>query len=86
MNSIMKIVNKFLQKVGADKVLHFTIAALITAWGGNFGDLGLIIGALGIVALSYLKERLDEEFCAQDILYSMGGAIMSVIIYLFANV
>lgn len=78
----MKLVDKFLQKVGADKVLHFTIAALITAWGGNFGDLGLIIGALGITALSYLKERLDEEFCTQDIFYSMGGAIASVIVYL----
>lgn len=78
----MKIVDKLLQKVGADKVLHFTIAALITAWGGNFGDLGLIIGALGVTALSYLKERLDEEFCTQDILYSMGGAIASVIVYL----
>ena len=78
----MKIIDKFLNKVGADKVLHFTIAALITAWGGLFGDLGLIIGALGIVALSYLKERLDEEFCTQDILYSMGGAIASVIVYL----
>ena len=82
----MKIIDKFLNKVGADKVLHFAIAALITAWGGNFGDLGLIIGALGIVALSYLKERLDEEFCTQDIFYSMGGAIASVIVYLFANV
>ena len=78
----MKIVDKFLNKVGADKVLHFTIAALITAWGGNFGDLGLIIGAIGITALSYLKERLDEEFCTQDIFYSMGGAIASVIVYL----
>ena len=78
----MKIVDKLLQKVGADKVLHFTIAALITAWGGNFGDLGLIIGALGVTALSYLKERLDEKFCTQDILYSMGGAIASVIVYL----
>ena len=78
----MKIVDKFLQKVGADKVLHFTIAALITAWGGYFGDLGLILGALGVTALSYLKERLDEEFCAQDIFYSMGGAVVSVIVYL----
>ena len=78
----MKIIDKFLNKVGSDKVLHSTIAALITAWGGNFGDLGLIIGALGIVTLSYLKERLDEEFCTQDILYSMGGAIASVIVYL----
>lgn len=78
----MKIIEKFLNKVGADKVLHFTIAALITAWGGNFGDLGLIIGALGVTALSYLKERLDEEFCTQDIFCSMGGAIMSVIVYL----
>ena len=78
----MKLVDKFLQKVGADKVLHFTIAALITAWGGNFGDLGLIIGALGVTALSYLKERLDEEFCTQDIFCSMGGALTSVIVYL----
>ena len=78
----MKIIDKFLQKVGADKVLHFTIAALITAWGGNFGDLGLIIGALGVTALSYLKERLDEEFCTQVLLYSMGGALASVIVYL----
>lgn len=78
----MKIIDRFLQKVGADKVLHFTIAALITAWSGNFGDLGLIIGALGVTAISYIKERFDEEFCIQDIFYSMGGAIMSIIVYL----
>lgn len=82
MNSIMKLVDKFLQKVGADKVLHFTIAALVTAWGGNFGDLGLIIGALGITALSHLKERLDEEFCTQDIFYSLAGVITSIVVYL----
>lgn len=78
----MKLVDKFLQKVGADKVLHFAIAALITAWGGNFGDLGIIIGALGITALSYLKERLDEEFCTEDIFYSLGGVITSIVVYL----
>ncbi len=78
----MKLVDKFLQKVGADKVLHFTIAALITAWGGNFGDIGLMVGALSSVSLSYIKERLDTEFCNKDLLYSMGGIISSCLIYL----
>lgn len=82
----MKIIDNFINKVGADKVLHFTIAALITAWGGNFGDLGLILGALEIIALSFVKEHLDNEFSAKDIYYSIGGAMTSVIVYLFANV
>jgi hypothetical protein len=78
----MKIVDKFLQKVGADKVLHFTIAALITAWGGYFGDSGLFIATFGTVALSYLKEELDEEFCTEDIFYSLGGVVTSIVVYL----
>ena len=82
----MKIVDKFLKKVGADKVLHFTVAALITAWGGLFGGATLLLSAIGIISLSLVKEHLDSEFSAKDIYYSIGGAIASVIVYLFANV
>lgn len=82
----MKIINDFINKVGADKVLHFTIAALITAWGGLFGGVTLLLSAIGIIALSLVKEHLDSEFSAKDIYYSIGGAVASVIVYLFANV
>lgn len=82
----MKIINDFINKVGADKVLHFTIAALITAWGGLFGGTTLLLSAIGIISLSLVKEHLDSEFSAKDIYYSIGGAVASVIVYLFTNV
>jgi hypothetical protein len=77
----MKIVDKFLQKVGADKVLHFTIAALIVAWGGNFGDWGVAIGAFGALGLSVLKEKLDDTFELNDIIAAILGIMTSFILY-----
>ena len=81
----MKIINDFINKVGADKVLHFTIAALITAWGGLFGGATLLLSAIGIIALSLVKEHLDSEFSAKDIYYSIGGSMTSIIMYTLVN-
>lgn len=59
----MKVLNRFLDKVGVDKALHFSTGAMIESWFCFAGDLQLVFfGLLFILLLGVVKEcLLDRE-------------------------
>lgn len=77
-----KLTNWFVDKFGADKMLHFLVGAWITSISTFFGWYGVIPAFLIVFALSYVKEELlDTEFDTDDILAAMIGCVVSVLIY-----
>lgn len=78
----MKIINKLVERYGADKLLHYAVGGWLTAIGSLFGWIGLIIGFILVVVLSFIKERLDDKRDKKDILAGVLGGITMVIIYL----
>lgn len=78
----MKIINKLVEIYGADKLLHYAVGGWLTAIGSLFGWIGLIIGFILVVVLSFIKERLDDKRDKKDILAGVLGGITMVIIYL----
>lgn len=78
----MKIINKLVEKYGADKLLHYAVGGWLTAIGSLFGWLGLLAGFVLVVVLSFVKEGLDEKRDRKDILAGVSGSLTMVIIYL----
>ena len=78
----MKITNKLVEKFGADKLLHYAVGGWLTAICSLFGWIGLLAGFILVVALSFIKERLDDKSDKKDILAGVLGSITMVIIYL----
>ena len=77
----MKITNKLVEKFGADKLLHYAVGGWITAIGSLFGWIGLIVGLVLVIILSFLKERLDDKIDKKDTLAGVLGSMTMVIIY-----
>ena len=77
-----KLTNWFVEKFGADKVLHFLGGGWITSILSLFGWYGVIGGVIITFIISYVKERwLDVEFDKADIIAAMFGSMVSVICY-----
>ena len=81
----MKTLNRFIEKVGVDKVLHFVVGGWIVA---KFLELGgLWVGLGGILFLcfiSVIKEVfLDRESGADwfDILSAILGGVVELLTY-----
>lgn len=81
----MKTLNRFIEKVGVDKVLHFVVGGWIVA---KFLELGgLWVGLSGILFLcfiSVIKEVfLDRESGADwfDILSAILGGVVELLTY-----
>jgi hypothetical protein len=81
----MKTLNRFIEKVGVDKVLHFVVGGWIVA---KFLELGgLWVGFGGILFLcfiSIIKEVfLDKESGADwfDILSAILGGVVELLTY-----
>lgn len=81
----MKTLNRFIEKVGVDKVLHFVVGGWIVA---KFLELGgLWVGLGGILFLcfiSLIKEVfLDRESGADwfDILSAILGGVVELLTY-----
>ena len=77
---IMKIVNRIIDKIGVDKMLHFAFGGWITA---KFCESGIILAAvIGILfcgIISIIKERLDEKFDWKDIAAAMLGGVVELV-------
>lgn len=77
---IMKIVNRIIDKIGVDKMLHFAFGGWITA---KFCETGIILAAvIGILLVgiaSIIKERLDEKFDWKDIAAAMLGGVVELV-------
>lgn len=79
----MKSLDKLINKVGNDKVLHFLVGAIITMMGYPFGLLGVVIGLFVVLVLSALKEYVfDDEADIMDIVAGLCGSVCAVLYYL----
>lgn len=89
----MKLVDDFLAKVGADKVLHFFGGGFICAifafvallQDGVYTNESLFgsvfIGTILVIVLSLIKEVIDNDFEWKDILAALIGCL-----FIFASV
>lgn len=82
----MKLVDDFLTRVGADKVLHHVVGALICAmfsivfilqdaifdWTGVAVPL---VGSIVVLILSVVKEYLDDKPDWMDVVWAMAGCL-----------
>ena len=82
---IMKLTDKIIEKVGADKCLHFLVGALITAWAGLLGEYYLLMSIVVVFAIAYTKEELDNTFDPKDILATMLGSIASAAVWFLSQ-
>ena len=75
----MKQINLWIEKIGADKLLHFFVAAWCTSLCLLFGWIVGIVGAFAAVFFSCVKETvLDDSADIRDVLWSCGGALASL--------
>lgn len=77
----MKIVDKFLAKVGTDKVLHFLVGALFVAWASMFGVLYMWGALVLLPIICIFKEAMDDTASFKDISAGLLGGIASVVVY-----
>lgn len=83
----MKLSNWIVEKFGTDKVLHFLGGGWITSIFSPFGWIGIIIGVVVTLVLSFIKEQfLDSFFDWKDICAASVGSVISVLIYLFFSI
>lgn len=80
----MEIVDKIIKKVGWDKMLHYLVGALLTSWASLFGLWAMIFSILFVVAISYLKEKLDDTFCKEDIIAATLCSATSIVVYILS--
>ena len=78
----MKLTDFIVKHFGSDKVMHFLGGALIVALATTFRWLGVLIGFIIAMLLSFAKEQwLEDNFEWCDILAAFLGCIATVIIY-----
>lgn len=82
----MKKITGLINHYGTDSFLHCFFAMIIVLYGGYWGDLGLGIAWMILIALVVLKEVLDareegNEFSAKDVTWGISGGIIATIMY-----
>ena len=83
----MKRFNAWMEKVGVDKLLHFSIGAWITALGGMYNHIGCLCCGGLIIILNIIKERLlDDNADYKDVFATSLGSVTSIIIYYIINI
>lgn len=79
----MKRVNEWIERIGADKLLHFLLAAWVVAEAKQMGELAMWITFLLMILLSVVKELwLDDKGDVHDAHYSVAGATISAALFL----
>ena len=80
---MMKLINKLVEKFGADKLLHFLVTAWIVAEAKCFGWIPMIITFIILISLGIYKEKkLDTHADYIDLKWSVYGGLISIILYL----
>lgn len=82
----MKLIDKIIIAMGHDKVIHLLVGALITMFFGIFGTVASLAGWVVTLILSVIKEYLDDHTDMQDVIYSMAGATVTVMLLLCIEV
>lgn len=70
----MKLLDKFISKIGYDKVLHLFVGALISGAFGYFGVNAAIAGWPVTLMIGAAKEMFDDKADKKDLIYTMIGA------------
>lgn len=77
----MRLTDKLIGKFGADKLLHFFVAAWLVAECKNYGIIAGFFGWIAVIILSALKEfLLDEEWDSMDVVAGAYGGFLSLMI------
>lgn len=77
----MKLIDKLVEKVGVDKLLHFFVAAWLVSECKAFGIGVGCIAWIVVVVLSWIKEDfLDDYADARDIFAGAFGGFVSLLI------
>jgi hypothetical protein len=77
----MKMIDKFLAKVGTDKVLHFLVGALFVAWASMLGVLYMWGALVLLPIICIFKEVMDDTASFKDISAGILGGVASVAVY-----
>ncbi len=78
----MKFIDDLANNFGIDKILHFIGGGWIVSLFTPFGWLGLIIGFILMLILSFVKELyLDDSFDKRDIIFGCFGGGVSIVLY-----
>ena len=84
---MMKRLNKFIEKVGIDKVLHFAVGGWVVSAVSPFGLGAMLIAWAVIVGLNIIKEAfLDDFFDWKDVAACVMGGMMSFLMYVPADI
>ena len=79
--------NDWMDKVGADKLLHFFVATWIVAECKSYGVAPMLLGFVVIVLLAVVKEYvLDKTGDYKDLLCSMLGGVFSILLYIVGDI
>lgn len=77
----MKLTDKLVEKIGADKLLHFFVAAWLVSECKAFGIIAGFIGWIAVMILSVVKEHiLDGEPDSMDACAAAYGGFLSLAI------
>jgi uncharacterized membrane protein (UPF0136 family) len=77
----MKLTDKLVEKVGADRLLHFFVAAWLVSECKAFGIVAAFFGWIVVIILSAIKEHfLDDEPEPMDACAAAYGGIVSLLI------
>lgn len=82
----MRLIDKIIVGMGHDKVIHLLVGALITMFFGVFGIVAALVGWVVTLILSVIKEYLDDHTDMKDVIYSMTGATVTVMVLLCIEV
>lgn len=80
-NFINKIFNSFITKVGIEKLLNFAIAGYITALCGFSNEIvfGIVSAVIGVFTI--VRYYIDKNFGAANLFWTIGGIMLSVVVY-----
>lgn len=77
----MKLTDKLVEKIGADKLLHFFVAAWLVSECKAFGIIAGFFGWIVVIILSAVKEHFfDDEPEPMDACAAAYGGIVSLLI------
>lgn len=83
----MKLTDKLVQKIGADKLLHFFVAAWIVSECKAYGIGVGCIAWITVVILSAIKEKVfDNHVDAKDIFAGALGGFTSLALQIIKGV
>lgn len=79
----MKFTDNLVKKYGVDKILHFLGGGWIVSMFSPLGWLGILLGVILMLVLSFAKELfLDSFFDKNDIIAACLGGGVSIVIFL----